>query len=156
MTAASGHAPRRFPGALFNTLHLSIIFKPIVPPLSAALLMLEIKRPIYLPAVGWVSTQGVGLGVKSPCQHHQHQLIPTFHSIRSSGQSVKPSQGWQPKMRFAHDSWREPGRAAGFLRGPQAVRFLLLVSVACLASHVSPQNSVFPVHVSRLWSANGS
>ena len=61
VTAASGHAPRRFPGALFNTLHLSITFlKSLVPPLSAGLLMLEMQCPIYLPAAGRVSTPGCG------------------------------------------------------------------------------------------------
>lgn len=94
--AVSGQAPQCFPGALFNALCLSITFlKPLVPPLSAGFLMLEIKHFIYLPAVGRVSTRAAGTGVEiptpapfastNPCLSLNPQLWPKCEAETSGG-----------------------------------------------------------------------
>lgn len=121
MTAVPGHTPRHFPGALFNPLHLSIIFlKPVVPRLSEGLLVLETQRPVCLPAVGRVSTRGVGLGLKSPRHHRQHQLIPASHSTCSSWPKREAEPGVTAKNEVCPwpvvGGWRccrSPSRAAG-------------------------------------------
>lgn len=124
------------PGALFNTPYLSIIFlKPLVPSLSAGLLMLEVKHPIYLPAVGWVSTQAAGArgeiptsapsASANPCLSLNPQLWP--NSEAEPGVAAKNEVCPLP-VEGARRCRRSPPRATS---SDTELRSLLCWSSAC-------------------------